>query len=75
LHLGELTYPGGEIVRYEYYDDGSVRKVTDPKGRVISYEYDPCGRLTKTARANGSVARHYNISRVDVLKNKNLVLV
>ena len=42
-----LTYPGGEIVRYDYYDDGSVKKMTSSSGGTLytwEYTYDKYGR-------------------------------
>ncbi|MBR3044305.1 MAG: PKD domain-containing protein [Oscillospiraceae bacterium] len=54
-NLITLTYPGGRIVKYSYYKDGSVKSVTDWENRTTSYEYDNNGRLTKTTRPDGSV--------------------
>ena len=54
-NLITLTYPGGRIVKYSYYKDGSVKSVTDWDDRTTSYEYDSNGRLTKTTRPDGSV--------------------
>jgi len=49
-----LTYPGGEIVRYEYYLDGQLKSVIDSSGNKTSYEYDSAGRLIKTTNPDGS---------------------
>ena len=52
-----LTYPGGEIVSYEYYDDGSVRSMTSKSGGTIytwEYTYDQYGRLKNILRPDGS---------------------
>ena len=50
-----LTYPGGEIVRYEYYLDGQLKSVIDSSGNKTSYEYDSAGRLVKTTNPDGSI--------------------
>lgn len=59
-----LTYPGGEIVRYEYYNDGQIRKMTSNSGGTIyewNYAYDAYGRLAEIKRPDGTKeTREYN---------------
>ncbi|MDE5780656.1 MAG: PKD domain-containing protein [Lachnospiraceae bacterium] len=53
-NLISLTYPGGEIVRYTYYENGKPQTVTDYKGRKTTYAYDKNGRLSVVSRPDGS---------------------
>ena len=42
-------------MRYEYYPDGLLKKVTDGSGSETSYTYDRNGNLLTCTRADGSV--------------------
>ena len=50
----ELTYPGGEIMRYEYNPDGNLEAAVDSEGNQTHYRYDGNGRLTAIHRPDGS---------------------
>jgi RHS repeat-associated protein len=41
--------------RYDYYDSGELKSVTDALNNKTTYEYDKYGNLTKTIRSNGSI--------------------
>ena len=43
-----------EITTYQYYDDGSVWKITDANQHTTEYFYDACGRLVKTLFPNNT---------------------
>ena len=45
--------------RYEYYDSGKLKKVTDPEGNITGSEYDCYGNLTAETRPDGSINRYY----------------
>ncbi|HEX2051565.1 MAG TPA: DNRLRE domain-containing protein, partial [Actinomycetota bacterium] len=39
--------------RYTYFDDHTLRSVTDPEGHVVTHEYDPSDNVTKVVDAAG----------------------
>ena len=47
--VNEKEYPGtsGNIVKYEYYANGSLREVTDRKNIKTQYKYNPQGLVTE----------------------------
>lgn len=56
-----MTYPGGEIVRYEYYKNGWLKNVIDNEGQVTSYTYDSLGNMLTCTRPNNTKEiRTYN---------------
>ena len=62
-HLTELTYPDGEVVRYQYDAAGQVVKVssvTHQQDYLTSLTYDVFGRPRTLTHANGTIdARTY----------------
>lgn len=62
------TYTDNTVgYRYEYYDSGKLKTVTDPEGNPATYTYDVYGNTLTETRANGSILR-YEYDVMDRLK-------
>lgn len=74
--LTGIVYSSNKKVSYEYYDNGSLKKVTDFEGNETEYQYDRNGMLTNIIRADGTVeTRKYDPlggirEQIDVKKTK-----
>ncbi|WDV44826.1 S8 family serine peptidase [Clostridiaceae bacterium M8S5] len=65
--LENKIYKGDVGTRYEYYQSGQVKTITDPMGNVIKYTYDIYGNIKTKTNPNGGIYQ-YTYDKLDRIK-------
>lgn len=66
--LFDETPPPRMDIKYEYYDDDKIKKITDVAGNDKVYSYDSQDRLTSVSMCDKTITYHYddeNYGRLD----------
>jgi len=60
------TSPGGKTTTYEYYDNGTLKKVTDSRGKTTEYNYNSHGNITsiKDGLGNETTSAYDQVGRL-----------
>jgi len=71
-HITSITYPGGKIVRYTYYDDGRLETVRDWHDKVTTYIYRADGLLQEIQYPNSTrcIYSYDNADRLTGVRNE-----